>query len=122
MEFLDRFKPDNLVAGYKHQTTEQVKLAAGAVYPIGSVLAKKQSGECTLVDSSTDANVVYGVLAHEVDATAGTVGGVAYLTGEFNKRALIFGGNDTVEQHIDTARTQGLFFVDTSPAPITETE
>lgn len=122
MEILDQFKPNNLVAGYKHQTTQQVKLAAGTVYLIGSVLAKNQSGECVLVDSSTDDNVVYGILAHEVDATAGTAGGVAYLTGEFNKRALIFGGNDTVEQHIDKARTQGLFFVDTSPAPITETE
>lgn len=117
MEILDKFKPNNLVAGYKHQTTEQVKLAAGLIYPMGAVLAKNQSGECVLVDSSTNANAVYGILAHEVDATTGIAGGVVYLTGEFNKRALIFGGNDTVEQHIDSARKLGLFFVDTSPAP-----
>lgn len=116
MEHLDQFIPNNLVAGYKHQTTEQVKLAAGAVYRIGSVLAKNQSGECVLVDSSTDANVIYGILAHTVDATNGTAGGVAYLTGEFNTRVLIFGGSDTAEQHIDTARKLGLFFIEASPA------
>lgn len=116
MANLDRFIPNNLVAGYKHQTTEQVKLAAGAVYRIGSVLAKNQSGECVLVDSSTDANVIYGILAHTVDATSGTAGGVAYLTGEFNTRVLIFGGSDTAEQHIDMARKLGLFFIEASPA------
>lgn len=116
MPILDEFQPNNLVAGYKHQTTEQIKLASGAVYLIGSVLAKNKSGECVLVDSSTDANVIYGILAHTVDATSDTTGGVAYLTGEFNKRALIFGGNDTAEQHIDIARKLGLFFIEASPA------
>ncbi|MCT6875583.1 head decoration protein [Frischella perrara] len=114
MQILGTFKPNNLIAGYKHQTTEQVKLAAGMVYLIGSVLAKNETGECVLVDSTTDANIVYGVLAHDVDATMGSAGGVVYLSGEFNKRALIFGGNDTVEQHIEGARKQGLYFLDTS--------
>jgi hypothetical protein len=120
MQRLDKFKPNNLIAGYKHQTTEQVKLAAGSVYLIGSVLAKNETGECVLVDSTTNANIVYGVLAHDVDATTASAGGVVYLSGEFNKRALIFGGNDTVEQHIDIARKQGLYFIDTSAVLTTE--
>lgn len=119
MPILDKFKPNNLFAGYKHKTTESVTLAAGAVYLIGSVLAKNASGECVLVDSSTSAKTVYGILAHDVDATSGSTAGVVYLTGEFNKRALIFGGNDTAELHFDAARKNGIFFLSTSPAPKT---
>lgn len=119
MQKLDEFKPDNLIAGYMHQTTEQIYLKSGLFYKIGSVLAKTPTGECTLVDSSNaDTNEVYGILAHDVDATNSAppsrVFGVIYLSGEFNKRALVFGGNDTLEQHIDAARKLGLYFVDTS--------
>ncbi|MFQ1042844.1 head decoration protein [Gilliamella sp. CG16] len=119
MQKLDEFKPDNLIAGYMHQTTEQVFLKSGFVYKRGSVLAKTPTGECTLVDSSNaDTNEVYGILAHDVDTTnsaqTSRIFGVVYLSGEFNKRELIFGGNDTLEQHIDAARKQGIYFVDTS--------
>lgn len=120
MPKFDKFKPNNLFAGYKHKTTETITLAAGTVYLVGSVLAKNSAGECVLVDSSTNAKTVYGILAHDVDATSGSTAGVVYLTGEFNKRALIFGGNDTADLHFDSARKNGLFFLDTSPAPKTE--
>lgn len=123
MQKLEEFKPDNLIAGYMHQTTEQVFLKSGFVYKRGSVLAKTSTGECALVDSSNDdTSAVYGILALDVEATNSAPisrpFGVVYLSGEFNKRALIFGGNDTLEQHIDAARKQGLYFVDTSATKI----
>lgn len=114
MQKLDEFKPDNLIGGYMHQSTEQVILKSGSVYKTGSVLAKTVTGECVLVDSSTANKIIYGILAHEVDASSSNESGVIYLSGEFNKRALVFGGTDTWEQHYDEARKLGLYFVDSS--------
>ncbi|MFQ0992923.1 head decoration protein [Gilliamella apicola] len=118
MQHLDQFKPDNLIGGYMHLSTEQVTLKSGSFYKIGSVLAKTATGECTLVDSSTDAKTVYAILAEDIDATDAERVGVVYLSGEFNKRALVFGGSDTWEQHIDEARKLGMYFVDSSKTTI----
>lgn len=118
MEHLDTFKPDNLIGGYMHQSTAEVILKSGSVYKIGSVLAKTATGECVLVDSSTNDKTVYAILAENVDATDANKIGVVYLSGEFNKNALVFGGSDSWEQYIDEARKLGLYFVDSSKTTV----
>lgn len=37
----------------------------------------------------------------------------AYFTGEFNKNAIVFGGTDTADDHLDAARARGIFFKNT---------
>jgi hypothetical protein len=64
------------------------------------------------VDSSkTDGSEEpYCVLAdREIDATTADVRAAAYLGGEFNRAALLFGGTDTVATHEVGMRKVGLF-------------
>lgn len=108
-------KPINLIAGLTPTVTQQETLKAGFFYKVGSVLAKQKDDICCLIDSSsTDINIteVYGVLAHDVDATSGNAGGVVYLSGEFNKYALVFGGKDSWKDHIKSARDKNIYFSD----------
>lgn len=114
MTKLDEYKPDNLIAGDLHRATAQIILKSGRLYPVGAVIAKTANGTGTLIDSAGDNKTIYGILAEEVDATAADTGGIVYLSGEFNQNALVFGGSDTYETHIDEARTLGLYFVDSS--------
>ncbi|WP_392559345.1 head decoration protein [Orbus mooreae] len=110
---IGEYKPDNLIAGTMHISTEQVVLSKGQIYPIGSVIALKNDGLGTLVNSgSDDAKTLYGILAEEVDATDDDVGAVIILSGEVNQNALVFGGTDTYETHKQKARELGIYFLD----------
>jgi hypothetical protein len=57
------------------------------------------------VDGSQDP---YAVLLENVDATSADVLAAAMVSGEVNERALIFGGNDTIETHRDALRNIGI--------------
>ena len=69
------------------------------------------SGKYKAVNSAnTDGSEVADcILADDVDTTAGDVTAVAYKTGHFNRKALVFGGSDTAEMHEQTLRTLGIF-------------
>lgn len=114
---IGQFTPVNLLAGEMYRSTRGVNLAAGQVYPAGSVIALNADKKGVLTDSSDDTLTLYGVLGETVDATEADVVSVVYLTGEFNRRALVFGGTDTAETHEEAARQQGLFFLDTEANP-----
>jgi hypothetical protein len=67
---------------------------------------------CVVVNSAgTDdgRRTPYGVLAEDVNATSAAKRSVAYLTGNFNERLLVFGGTDTIETHRDNLRELGIF-------------
>lgn len=114
---IGEFNPVNLLAGEMYRSTRAVTLAAGQLYPAGAVIALNSDSEGVLVDSAGDAPDVWGVLVGEVDATGQATAGAAYLTGEFNRNMLTFGGTDTWETHLDAAREKGLFFLDTEQIP-----
>ncbi|MDQ7104201.1 head decoration protein [Serratia sp. MF2] len=116
---IGQFKFVNIFAGEMYRSTKSVTLAAGRIYPAGSVLALNSAGESTLVDSGAEGSLSIpdSVLADEVDATESTAVGVGYATGEFNRTALTFGGSDTWETHASTARGVGLFFLPVSQLP-----
>lgn len=111
MRTIGVFHPDNLIGGSMHRATEYLTLAAGFIYPAGSVVAKRPDGVCCFVDSATEHKEVYAIVSELVDATNESKGGPAYLAGEFNYHALTFGGTDTWKTHESGARKNGIFFV-----------
>ena len=93
-----------------------VKSGTGVNLTRGSVLGVVgQEADGTyivaLVDSTkTDGSEnPFGVLADvEVDATTENKRATAYVTGEFNRSALKFGGTDTVTKHEQALRNIGI--------------
>lgn len=102
---------DNLIAGMVQPIVTQsviIEQAEGAVYDRGTVLSRTGFAAdgtwiVTIVDSESEtagADTPVGILADvEVDATAEEQRATAYVQGEFNRDALIFGGTDTIETH-----------------------
>src|SRR5690625_1473540 len=103
---------DNLFAGaIMPVITDSVTLKAGSAYLRGMVVALGADGKAVQVDSTAEdgTDVPYGVVTDDIDATDGDVPAVLYLTGEFNARALIFKGSDTVDEFKSQLRSIGIF-------------
>lgn len=104
---------DNLFAGNQQaavSVSETVVSGAGKLVR-GTVLGRvTASGKLTKVDSSknTGEQVAVGVLAHDVDATSADAAAVYYAKGEFNTRALVFGGTDTAATHKAALEARGI--------------
>ncbi|SHN77305.1 head decoration protein [Desulfitobacterium chlororespirans] len=102
---------DNLIAGMVQPIVTQsiiINQATDAKFERGTVLARTGFTEegmwvCTIVNSEAtpaEEKVPVGVLAdEEVDATTAQQRATAYVSGEFNRDALIFGGTDTIATH-----------------------
>lgn len=113
---LGSFVPDNLIVdGSVPILTKAVKLGAGqGILKRGTVLGKiTVSGQYKVVnsanlDGSQDADCI---LADDVDTTESVVA-VAYTSGHFNRKALVFGGSDTADTHEARLRELGIFLSD----------
>lgn len=102
---------DNLIAGMVEDFVTQsiiIQQAAGAVHERGAVMARTGFAAdgtwiCTIVNSASaveGADVPKGVLVDdEIDATAADQRATIYVSGEFNRAALKFGGTDTIATH-----------------------
>lgn len=116
---LGSFVPDNLIVdGSVPILTKAVKLGAGqGALKRGTVLGKiTTSGEYVIVnsanvDGSQDADCI---LADDVDTTDSVVA-IAYTSGHFNRKALVFGGSDTADTHEARLRELGIFLSDNVP-------
>lgn len=96
------------------------KVGAGGIFKRGTVtgrLGQEAEGTqwagtpiVTIVDSSKadGSQTVHSVLAEDIDTTGGDVRTVVYVTGEYNRDALIFGGTDTVATHEDAMKKIGI--------------
>jgi len=107
------FTPDNLFAGHEIPVlVKGVTLEAGqGELKRGTVLGKvTATGKYKAVNSANEdgSEVADCILADDTDTTAGDVTAVAYRTGHFNRKALLFGGDDTAETHEHTLRTLGI--------------
>lgn len=93
------FSPDNLIAGDFPIETGEVVIASGHTLARGTVLGMNTtSQQCEAVDvtDSDGTENPYAVLAQSTDASAASVAHApVYLTGEFNKSSLSFGGTTT---------------------------
>jgi len=111
---------DNLIAGTTHPIdTKSVVLQGGqGVVKRGTVLGIiTASGLAVPVDStkSDGSEVADCILTDDVDTTDGDVVATAYSSGLFNRKALIFGGTDTVDKHETRLRELGIFLKDNIP-------
>jgi hypothetical protein len=117
---LGTFTPDNLIAGseiplltkaitlqgdqgiIKRGTVLGIITATGLAVPVNNAA----------VDGSQNADCI---LAVDVDTTGGAVVAEAYRSGHFNRKALIFGGDDTAADHETKLRELGIFLSDNVP-------
>jgi len=105
---------DNLIAGYSDVIAVPVTIVAGeGVLGRGSVLGKiTATGKYALVNSAgpdDGRRTAAAILAEDVDATDNDVVTTAYVRGEFNENALVFGGTDTVATHKSHLQDIGIF-------------
>jgi hypothetical protein len=103
---------DNLLAGDFPMITEELMILTGNNLKRGTVLGKiTASGKYVAVDStkSDGSQTPVAVLSEDTDATAGDKQSCAYLTGEFNAGALIFGGTDVIATHKTVLRSLSIF-------------
>ena len=109
LEKLGEMTPDNLIASIQvKQITGSVTVVSGAgVVKRGTVLAKNDEGKMVVM---ADGLTPYGVLCDDVDATEADVVGEAYLTGCFNKSALIVAdGYELTADDVQALRNGGIF-------------
>lgn len=81
----------------------------------GTVLGiATENGYAQAVDSSKKDGTQTAdcILASDVDASGGDVFAVAYTTGVFNRKALIFGNKDTADKHESRLRELGILLKD----------
>lgn len=109
--------PDNLFAGTTHPKdirgltvlTGQGILTRGTVIGIITASSKGKFVNSTSNDGSQIADCI---LTDDIDTSAGDVVTTAYISGQFNRKALKFGGTDTAATHEATLRTKGIFLKD----------
>lgn len=112
--------PDNLIAGTTHPIDVKgiTVLSGQGVLERGTVLGViTSSGKGKVVNSaSTDGSQIADcILADTIDTTDGDVVATVYISGEFNRGALVFGGTDKASDHEATLRTKGIFLKDVVP-------
>ena len=93
--------------------TEATGFAKGDVFTVTVIAGsgKYKKADSTNVDGSQDADCI---LADNADTTTSVVA-VAYVSGHFNRKALIVGGSDTVDMHEAKLRELGIFLSDNVP-------
>lgn len=112
MQSTHEFTADNLFAASQVQpvVSDKGTLTAGqGVLVRGTLLTTADGVNYTKVKAEED---VYAVLAETTDTTS-AVEVPLYLTGEFNKRALIVDDAANVEDFLLSARKAGIFIKDT---------
>lgn len=97
-------EPDNLIVGHEVPSLIQgLVLEAGqGVLEKGSVLGvitKSKKGKLCNSTNEDGSEAAKFILSKRVDTSSGDVITIAYKSGIFNKDKLIFGGNDSAEDH-----------------------
>ena len=110
---------DKLFAGLNRDEikTMPVVVASGQSLVRGA-LVKMVNGKVTAVDSTTTGEApnevttfsdVFGIITDAVDASDGDADGVVYVTGDFNKAAIVLGEGLTADNFIKQCREVGIF-------------
>lgn len=110
---------DNLFTGGLHQADLQIKsvvvksgqgtLKRGTVVGIITATKKAVKVDSAAADGSQNADCI---LTDDIDTSGGDVVTTAYSAGTFNRKALIFGGTDTADQHETRLRELGIYLKD----------
>lgn len=108
---------DNLIADSKHPidvrsvviASGQGMLSRGTVIGILTASGKGAKVDNSKTDGTQTANCI---LTDDIDATSGDVTTTAYISGSFNRGALVFGGDDTAAEHETKLRELGIILKD----------
>lgn len=106
------FTPDSLIAdiAFPLQTGSVLLAASQGILLRGTVVGKNADGKFVPAVTGASEVVAHGILADDVDTGTSTdVVAVVYTSGSFNRAALLFGGEDTPEDHEDVLRTKGIY-------------
>lgn len=106
------FTPDNLIAGHSPIVSESVTLITGQNLTRGALLGKiTASGKYTLsLSAAVDGSQTpVAILAKDTNAAAADVVTVAYLSGEFNDNAVVFGTAHTASSVKDGLRNLNIY-------------
>ena len=105
------FTPDSLFAdiAFPLQTGSVLLAASQGVLLRGTVVGKNTDGKFVPAVTGASEIVAHGILADDVDTGTTDTVAVVYTSGSFNRAALIFGGDDTPEDHEDVLRTKGIY-------------
>lgn len=96
---------DNLLGGPEIPVlTANVTITGAKALKRGSLL-KNTDGKFSLVATGDDATAV---LKEDIDVTTADAVGVIYVTGRFNREALIVADGDTVAAHEEQLRRVGI--------------
>lgn len=109
---IGEYKPDNLIADTSFPVQVGiVKVAADQGTLLrGSVLGKSDSGEYVLANSKGETPVLGSVILTDDLVTKDTaVNTQVYLSGPFNRNALIVSESDTVAAHEENLKINGIY-------------
>jgi hypothetical protein len=84
-------------------------LKRGTVIGIITASGKGNIADSTKTDGTQTAKYI---LADDIDATSADVVAQCYMSGEFNRKALTFGGTDTYDKHEDALRDVNIILRD----------
>ena len=111
---------DDLFASEFRRGTDQVTILTGQGTLVkGSVLGKiTATGKYKLVDDAAvdGSEDPKNVLSVETDTSGGDVINTVYTTGDFNENKLVFGGDDTADDHREAMHDRSLFMAKAVPA------
>ncbi len=96
--------PVTVASGQNLKRGALVKMVDGKVSAVGSTsVAESGSGSAVAFDE------VFGIMTDDVNASAGDADGVVYVTGDFNKDAIVLAEGLSVSNFIKQARDVGIF-------------
>lgn len=101
---------DNLFAGLNRDEikTMPVVVASGQNLKRGA-LVTFVNGKVSAVSAADGASDVFGILTDDVNAANADADGVVYVTGDFNKAAVIVPSGVDIEDFVKAARNVGIF-------------
>lgn len=115
----ETFTPDLLIAGDHPIRTVEVTVVSGQNLVRGALLGKITTGgkvNLSLSAASDGSQVPFGILMENVDATSGDKKGMAYIAGDFNANAMVFGTAHTAASVRDALSAKSIYIVTPVPA------
>ncbi|WP_404427297.1 hypothetical protein LG296_01635 [Ureibacillus chungkukjangi] len=112
METVGTFEYENLIANSFPVQTGIIEVASGqGILSRGSVLGTNTEGSVILVGGAVEAKAQF-VVAEPVDTTeelGGTISVVVYVSGAFNRSALIIDGEGSIDEHEESLKSFGIY-------------
>jgi hypothetical protein len=111
MTELGKMEYDNLIAGDTPTKTMEIVIKNPCEFKRGYVIGKTEDEDFKLVDSTaTDGSEnPIGIITDDIKVEDGeTKTTTMYISGDFSRRRVVFGGTDTYENHESSMAKVGL--------------